>query len=101
MLTTFCRRQPQSTPEVFSSGISHNSTRPRGFMNLTKIFGSKKIDRKFTKKGESPYKGLTFKKVRSEIKNPNGETIFELNDVDAIPNLLSVVAANIPATCVP
>ena len=39
-----------------------------------------KIERKFTKKGESPYKGITFKKVISEIKNPDGSTIFKLND---------------------
>ena len=55
-----------------------------------------KIDRKFTKKGESPYKGLTFKKVRSEIKNPNGETIFELNDVE-VPVKWSQVATDILA----
>ena len=31
-----------------------------------------KIERKFTIKGESPYKGVTFKKVKSEIRNPDG-----------------------------
>ena len=40
-----------------------------------------KIDRKFTVKGASPYKTITFKKVRSEIKNPDGSVIFKLNDV--------------------
>ena len=40
-----------------------------------------KIERKFTTKGESPYKGITFKKVISEIKNPDGSTIFKLNDI--------------------
>ena len=40
-----------------------------------------KIERKFTKKGESPYKGITFKKVKSEIREPGGSIIFKLNDV--------------------
>ena len=35
-----------------------------------------KIERKFTIKGESPYKGVTFKKVKSEIRNPDGSIIF-------------------------
>ena len=42
-----------------------------------------KIGRKFTHKGESPYKGITFKKVRSEIKNPDGSN-FTLNDSSVI-----------------
>ena len=55
-----------------------------------------KIERKFTVKGESPYKRITFKKVRSEIKNPDGSTIFKLNDVE-IPSKWSQVAADIIA----
>ena len=55
-----------------------------------------KIERKFTKKGESPYKGITFKKVRSEIRNPDGSLIFELNDVE-VPVKWSQVATDIIA----
>ena len=55
-----------------------------------------KIERKFTKKGESPYKGITFKKVRSEIRNPDGSIIFELNNVE-VPIKWSQVATDIIA----
>jgi len=55
-----------------------------------------KIERKFTTKGESPYKGITFKKVISEIKNPDGSTIFKLNDVE-VPVKWSQVATDIIA----
>ena len=55
-----------------------------------------KIDRKFTIKGESPYKTITFKKVRSEIKNPDGSVIFKLNDVE-VPAKWSQVATDIIA----
>ena len=55
-----------------------------------------KIDRKFTIKGESPYKTITFKKVKSEIKNPDGSVIFKLNDVE-VPTKWSQVATDIIA----
>ena len=55
-----------------------------------------KIERKFTIKGESPYKTITFKKVKSEIKNPDGSTIFKLNDVE-VPVKWSQVATDIIA----
>ena len=55
-----------------------------------------KIDRKFTVKGASPYKTITFKTVRSEIKNPDGSVIFKLNDVE-VPAKWSQVATDIIA----
>ena len=55
-----------------------------------------KIERKFTKEGESPYNGVTFKKVRSEIRNPDGSLIFKLNDVE-VPIKWSQVATDIIA----
>ena len=55
-----------------------------------------KIERKFTKRGESPYKGIAFKKVRSEIRNPDGSIIFKLNDVE-VPIKWSQVATDIIA----
>ena len=55
-----------------------------------------KIRRKFTTKGISPYKAVAFKKVRSEIRNPDGSLIFELNDVD-VPVKWSQVATDILA----
>ena len=55
-----------------------------------------KIERKFTKKGISPYGGVAFKKVKSEIRNPNGSLIFKLNDVE-VPIKWSQVATDIIA----
>ena len=55
-----------------------------------------KIRRKFTVEGFSPYKGIAFKKVRSEIRNPDGSLIFELNDVE-VPVKWSQVATDIIA----
>ena len=55
-----------------------------------------KIERKFTKEGESPYNGVTFKKVRSEIRNPDGSLIFKLDDVE-VPIKWSQVATDIIA----
>ena len=55
-----------------------------------------KIGRQFTVKGASPYKGIAFKKVRSEIRNPNGSLIFELNNVE-VPIKWSQVATDIIA----
>ena len=55
-----------------------------------------KIERKFTKKGESPYKGITFKKIKSEIRNPDGSIIFQLNNVE-VPVKWSQVATDIIA----
>ena len=55
-----------------------------------------KIERRFTKKGETPYRGITFKKVRSEIREPDGSIIFKLNDVE-VPVKWSQVATDIIA----
>ena len=55
-----------------------------------------KIERKFTIKGESPYKGVTFKKVKSEIRNPDGSIIFKLDNVE-VPIKWSQVATDIIA----
>ena len=55
-----------------------------------------KIRRKFTINGTSPYKGITFKKSRSEIRNPDGSIIFEQDNVE-VPANWSQVATDIIA----
>ncbi len=55
-----------------------------------------KIRRKYTVKGICPYKDTVFKKIRSEIRNPDGSIIFELNDVE-VPVKWSQVATDIIA----
>ena len=55
-----------------------------------------KIQRYFTKDGESPYSRISFSKRSSEIKNPDGSTVFKLADID-VPDSWSQVAVDILA----
>ena len=41
-----------------------------------------KIQRHFTEDNQSPYSGINFKKVTSEIKNPDGSLVFKLEDLE-------------------
>lgn len=55
-----------------------------------------RVTRRFTTGLESPYDGLTFVARRSEIRNPDGNTVFEANDV-MVPDDWSQVATDILA----
>ncbi|QIE55920.1 vitamin B12-dependent ribonucleotide reductase [Pikeienuella piscinae] len=55
-----------------------------------------KIDRRFTSAGASPYATIEFRKAVSEIRNPDGSTVFRLDDVD-VPKRWSQVAADVLA----
>ncbi|MDR0909297.1 MAG: adenosylcobalamin-dependent ribonucleoside-diphosphate reductase [Spirochaetaceae bacterium] len=55
-----------------------------------------KIDRLFTTIEGGPYKGLSFEKRKSEIRNPNGEAIFSDDNV-TVPAAWSQIAADIIA----
>jgi len=55
-----------------------------------------KIARHFTKKNQSPYADIVFRKATSEIRNPDGSTVFRLENVD-VPSQYSQVAADILA----
>ena len=55
-----------------------------------------KIARAFTEAGKSPYDRIAFRKVTSEIKNPDGSVVFRLADFD-VPAHWSQVAADILA----
>src|SRR5438128_8430895 len=41
-----------------------------------------RIERRFTRRGQSPYEGLPFVKRSSEIRNPDGSTVFKLENMD-------------------
>jgi ribonucleoside-diphosphate reductase alpha chain len=53
-------------------------------------------ERLFTTSGASPYKGIQWEKRRSEIRNPNGEAIFE-EDTVIVPSFWSQIATDIIA----
>ncbi|HEY7532471.1 MAG TPA: adenosylcobalamin-dependent ribonucleoside-diphosphate reductase, partial [Nitrospiraceae bacterium] len=55
-----------------------------------------RIERRFTRRGHSPYEGLTFVKRSSEIRNPDGSTVFKLEQID-IPESWSQLAIDILA----
>src|ERR1700712_3820341 len=55
-----------------------------------------RIDRRFTKAGQSAYAEIEFRKAISEIKNPDGSIVFRLENID-VPVQFSQVAADILA----
>ena len=55
-----------------------------------------RIERRFTKDGESPYQSIEFRNATSEIRNPDGSVVFRLEDF-AVPAQWSQVAADILA----
>ena len=55
-----------------------------------------RIERRYTKAGQSPYADIAFRKAVSEIRNPDGSVVFRLADIDA-PEAWSQVAVDILA----
>ncbi len=55
-----------------------------------------RIERRFTKEGQSPYAEIGFRKATSEIRNPDGSVVFRL-DAFSVPAHFSQVAADILA----
>ena len=55
-----------------------------------------RIERRFTKPGQSPYADIEFRKATSEIRNPDGSVVFRLEDIN-VPAQFSQVAADILA----
>jgi ribonucleoside-diphosphate reductase alpha chain len=55
-----------------------------------------RIERRFTKKGQSPYADTAFREATSELKNPDGKLIFQLEGF-LVPEQWSQVAADILA----
>ncbi|MEM0906737.1 MAG: vitamin B12-dependent ribonucleotide reductase [Pseudomonadota bacterium] len=55
-----------------------------------------RIERRYTTKGRSPYDGMEFRSATSEIRNPDGSTVFKLDNV-MVPSTWSQVATDIIA----
>lgn len=55
-----------------------------------------RIERRFTHRGRGPYDGITFVKRSSEIRNPDGSTVFKLENID-VPEQWSQLAVDILA----
>jgi len=55
-----------------------------------------RIQRHFTKQGQSPYDNIEFRSTSSEIRNPDGSVVFQLDDMEA-PASWSQVACDVIA----
>src|SRR3954454_24814473 len=55
-----------------------------------------RIERRFTKDGQSPYAEIEFRLTTSEIRNPDGSVVFRLDNVE-IPEFWSQVASYVLA----
>ncbi|MCA1241991.1 vitamin B12-dependent ribonucleotide reductase [Stappia stellulata] len=55
-----------------------------------------KIERRYTKDGQSPYAEVPFRVATSEIRNPDGSIVFRLENID-VPSQFSQVASDILA----
>ncbi len=55
-----------------------------------------RIERRFTKDGQSAYTEIEFRKALSEIKNPDGSVVFRLDGID-VPAQFSQVATDVLA----
>jgi ribonucleoside-diphosphate reductase alpha chain len=55
-----------------------------------------RIERRYTKDGQSAYAGLEFRLATSEIKNPDGSVVFKLDNVE-VPESWSQVASDVLA----
>src|SRR3954464_14328944 len=55
-----------------------------------------KISRYYTQSGQSPYEGIPFEGRKSEIRNPDGSTVFLMENV-MVPTGWSQVATDILA----
>jgi ribonucleoside-diphosphate reductase alpha chain len=55
-----------------------------------------RIERRFTKPGQSPYADIPFRQAKSEIRNPDGSVVFCLENIE-VPEAWSQVAADVLA----
>ncbi len=55
-----------------------------------------RIERRYTKEGQSAYENMTFRHVGSEIRNPDGSVVFKLDNVE-VPEFWSQVASDVLA----
>src|SRR3982074_2011746 len=55
-----------------------------------------RIDRRYTKDGQSPYADIAFRVTASEIRNPDGSVVFRADDVE-VPAFWSQVASDVLA----
>src|SRR5215204_7708119 len=55
-----------------------------------------RIERRYTKDGQSPYADIAFRLTTSEIRNPDGSVVFRADQVE-VPEFWSQVASDVLA----
>src|ERR1700735_811497 len=55
-----------------------------------------RIERRYTKEGQSPYADIAFRLTTSEIRNPDGSVVFHADNVE-VPEQWSQVASDVLA----
>ena len=55
-----------------------------------------RFERRFTQEGGEPYAGIAFRDTPSEIRNPDGSLVFQIDKI-AVPAAWSQVAADVLA----
>ncbi len=55
-----------------------------------------RVERRYTREGSTPYAGIAFRESRSEIRNPDGSTVFAAEAIE-VPEHFSQVATDILA----
>src|SRR5947199_2938958 len=71
------------------AGISRKPSAPKKGQRM-------RIERRFTKDGQSPYAEIEFRLTTSEIRNPDGSVVFKAENVE-IPEFWSQVASDVLA----
>ena len=55
-----------------------------------------KIERKYTQAGQDAYAGIEFVTTTSEIRNPDGSTVFKLDELEVPAKWSQVASDNAP-----
>ena len=74
---------------LYLAGISAELSAPKRGKRM-------RIERRFTKDGQSPYAEIEFRLTTSEIRNPDGSVVFKADDVE-VPAFWSQVASDVLA----
>src|SRR6478736_2339454 len=69
--------------------MSGDPTRKQGARTM-------RIERRYTKDGQSPYADIAFRLTTSEIRNPDGSVVFKADNVE-VPEFWSQVASDVLA----
>src|SRR5207249_5872618 len=69
---------------------------PAGCRETAQRGRTMRIERRYTKTGQSPYEAIAFRLTTSEIRNPDGSVVFHADDVE-VPTFWSQVAADVLA----